>query len=742
MKQYKNRAITFVSIFAIGYFCLFSGCFGKKSHTLFKITLRERMKNNFCVTNDQDIVNFFPSCSDEIIIQKNTVISQTKELLDQIKNISRDKRTFSNTPQAFDQARALYQSGSSPISTLLYVSPNKEICTTCCSSINELTNCAIDIFYDPAIYYAFKEYIDDSNKRNEALTDEQHYFLQEVMKEFVKSGLTLPTEKFAEVKKIQKELAALEIEFEQNIAADKSAIYVTKEELAGLSEDFIKTLKTVQQNSDQKESTTHASNQEFSSQNKLQPNQSTQTQQYILTCDYPTYTEIIENCSIESTRKQLYIAFLNRACPQNALLLQRIITLRAELAKKLGFASFAHMDIDSEMAQSPEHVHDFLMTLRNKIVPKATAEIAELTKSLPKSVMLNPDHTCKPWDIKYIINEYKKKHFNLDERTVAEYFPVEQTINGIFEIYQQFLGLSFTITSPKNLWHEDVQSIEVRNKQNELLGHILLDLYPRADKFSHACEIGLLSPLITTDTVGKKTSQPSLVLIIANFPKPSADKPALLKHLDVTTFFHEFGHAMHTILSKTTLVSFAGTATKRDFVEVPSQMFEEWMWDADILKKYSHHYQTGAPLSDEIIQAKIQLKKLAQSFSINHQIINALISLQLFDENSSKNIDTTIADINTQYSIGVAYEPQTHMYCSFGHLMGYGAKYYSYLWSLVHALDLFDYIKINGLLNTEVGEKLTQDILSRGGSIDPEKLLETFLGRPSNQDALIKELLA
>ena len=295
-------------------------------------------------------------------------------------------------------------------------------------------------------------------------------------------------------------------------------------------------------------------------------------------------------------------------------------------------------------------------------------------------------------------------------------------------------------------------------------GYILLDLHPRDGKFKHACCDSIVTPVIPSSPNSERDERtrlrragpssgerkllalkhcPSVALIIANFAKPTPERPSLLKHSEVTTFFHEFGHAMHNLLGRVQMDGFAGCAVKRDFVEVPSQMFEEWMWDKDMLKLITSHYKTNEPLPDSTIDKMLELKKLVKGFRVHGQNAYSQLSLDLFKKGAQKNVDTIFRDIFVREAPYGYLDPSNHWYAAFGHLSssGYASKYYGYMWAKVFSLDVFDTIKNqNGLLNSEVGKKLTADLLGRGGSVDPDHMLKSFLGREPSLDAFLKNV--
>lgn len=643
----------------------------------------------------------FPQTPDEI---RKRVIDATKEAQDGLEafyNIPKGQRNVANTVKVFDDIVARFSFASVPLSILEMVSPNKNIRDAARASVLELANFSVDHFsQNVKIFDAFNDFI----KTNDVslLNPEQRYTIEQMMIEFKHLGLHLPAETQDKLKDLKKELAKHELEFSKHIAEANGSITVTKDELKGLSEDFIDTLKKDGEN-------------------------------YILGIDYPTYNYVIENCSVESTRKALWLKFVNRAYPANIDELDAVITLRDTMAKLLGYESYAALDIDGQTAHDVPTVEHFLDDLTTRSKTKEKQEFDLMIKNLPDGVMLTDDKKIKPWDLFYLKNQYKQSHLQVNEVEISEYFPLTSTVDALFDIYQKFFGLKFEKVTIPGLWHEDVQSLAVY-KDAKFIGYILLDLFPRENKYSHACEITAISTVQQGDEF-----YPALILVIANFPKPTKDKPSLLMRSDVITFFHEFGHAIHAILGATELVSNSGTNVKRDFVELPSQMLEEWMWQPSFLKQVSKHYKTGEPLSDDLIAKILQLKNYSSGEQTLKQLFYASISLELFKAGAKKDIHAIAKRLSDKFITNVAYNDNNHFYAAFGHLTGYGAKYYGYLWSKVYALDLFDTIKQHNF-SPEIGQKYIDTVVGKGGSNDPMELLYNFLGRKPQSDAFFKDL--
>jgi len=656
--------------------------------------------------NLSQVLTLFPKSAADVKQRAALSIERAKRDLGLIKNIKSYERTFENTARVLDSAGARFSVVANAFEVAQMVSPEKSIRDAALDAVVKLESFAVDAFLDVELYRAFQAYV-DGNAKKESLTAEEKYYLKKELKDFRRAGLHLPEAKLAEVKKIQKELSEVCQEFSKNIAQDKSSIRVLREDLAGTSDHFINNLGK-------------------------------DGDKFVVKCDYPSIDEVLKHCSVHGTRKKLYLAFQNRAYPVNKSILEKIILKRDVLARRLGFSSYAHFDIDNQMAKNEKQVTTFINDLCSKVESKEREEFERLVCDLPEGVSLR-DGKFEACDLGYTKQAYKKKHFALDDRKVAEYFETEKTIAGIFNIYQKFLGLKFKLVKPEGLWHEDVSAIEVYRKGcDKPEGYIFLDLYPRDDKFSHACHAGIVKPVFGRN--GDVGAQ-SVAVLIANFPKPTKDRPSLLTHHDVTTFFHEFGHAMHGLLGKTALRTFAGTQVKCDFIEVPSEMFEEWMWDKDMLKLVGSHYKTGESLPNDLIEKMVTLKRFDSGYWVQRQCRLSLLSLEYFNGGGEKDLDAIGKKIHENISKNVCFDPKEHHYAAFNHLTGYGAKYYSYMWSKVFALDVFDTIRENGLLDNRIGKKLIASILGKGGSVEPDALLKDFLGREPTQEAFLKDIL-
>lgn len=655
----------------------------------------------------EDIISLFAITVDDIATKTPHYIAQAQQTIDDIVAIPDAERTYANTARPLDEVFSISDLAIAQrvYEALELLHPNDKIRNAAHDAYITIQAFWVDyVMSNKALYSAFIAYA-SQQKEYEGLTAQQRYFVNDTIDSFKRQGLSLPDETLAAVNALRKELAALSADFDRNIAQDQSFITVTRDELADLGDDFITTLKT------------------------------TDDGFYILGVDYPTYFRVMENCSVTQTRKKLYIAFSNRAYPANEELLKTIIAKRDEMARLLGYLDYAHCDIDDQMAHTPERAQAFIDDMVARATQKTEQEFAMFAKDLPTSVELTANEKMQPWDTAYVQNMYKKTHYNLDEQKIAEYFPMQKTVAELLDIYRQFFSIDFKEETATGLWHEDVTVVRVVQDDN-IIGTLMLDLYPRPNKYSHAAHTTIVPGTYKPDG----TLIPDVSIVIANFSKPTATQPSLLKRTEVETFFHEFGHALHAILGATEIASLSGTHTKTDFVELPSQMLEEWLTNKDILKKVSGHYITGQPLPDDLIDTIIKLKNMTSGYFVTRQTYLASMALSYFGHGTHKDPQTIMKQLHAKIMTHSAFSEDNHFYASFGHLTGYGAKYYGYLWSLVFALDIFAEIKKHGLLNPEIGRKYVKEILSKGGAQDPNELLYNFLGREPNSKAFFKEM--
>lgn len=523
-------------------------------------------------------------------------------------------------------------------------------------------------------------------QENKHIKEYELRFMSDILEGFIEKGINLEKEKKLLFDEKTLALSEKKRSFKHNIQIDKSFIAVTAEELEGLEDiSFF----------EKKE------------------------EKYILRPNYPTYNLVMQKVKNRYIREKYYYLFRDQAFPENKFILEEIRGLRSDLAELLGKKSYSRFDLESQMAKSFEQVESFLFELQNKTKQKANDE-REYLKEYAKKLFQQEDVIIFPWDIPYILHHYEKDFFEIDEEKISEFFELEQTFKKLYTIIKSFFGVSVTeITCENNDWKIDdsVKILELR-KNNILLGHLLLDLFPREGKFKHFAFSELSS-----------SPQEKLGMIIGNFTPAEGKTVVLLKFHELISLFHEFGHALHFFLSEAKLFGQSGTHVVADFAEVPSRVFEQWPKNKAILKFLSEHFLDHTLLSDEIIEKILQSDMATRAISVQRQIMLSNIALHMFDD-----ITTPLESLYAKYSKDVSLsnfrdENESRKLCSFGHLVSglYGPKYYSYLWAEILALNILEKInKEGGLLNEKGGEKYIQKILSLGGSVDPKALLKDY----------------
>lgn len=656
------------------------------------------------VSNDEDLGKLIPQSIEDINIivesAKNKAVSGLEQLI-----LEAQSGVDFESVKKLDFIVDRFITVMNTVGLLSYVHPDEKIASYAMTASEELMVFFNKQFKTPALYNLLKR-IKDTNEIYSNLANQQKYFLDQQLQGLELSGCSLTEERLVKFKELENLIEKKSLEFERNIALDEKKLFLKKEDLLGVSERMMSSLPQ--------------------DENGL----------YIVGTDYPTYFEVMKNCSVAQTREQLFNIFSNRAYPVNQAVLEEIISLRQELAQLLGMPDYASLNIVDKMAKTPQKVQSFLMDIAKNITTYAQQEFEVITQDLADGIKIGDDGLISVWDFEYQKNYYEKKYLSLDHNLVAEFFPLESTLASIFLIYQNILGLKFEVVQSQEwIWHPDVKILKVYNSETQtLMGYIFLDLFPRKGKFTHAC-CGHLIAGVKNSLVDKLP----VMFVLANFPKPSNEAPSLLKHSDVVTFFHEFGHAMHNLLGKTEFGTVAGTNVLRDFVEAPSQMFEEWMWNGKILKQISSHYQTGQSLPDEIIESILRNRTLTLAIGVNRQVRLALFSLYCFWDRSYGSLKDLERQIVQEVPSIIRFSEASHFYASFGHLTGYGAGYYGYLWSQVFAKDLWSEIEKLGIDSKLAGEKI-QSLLSVGGMKDPALLLYDVLGREPSVEAFDKYL--
>ena len=567
---------------------------------------------------------------------------------------------------------------------------------TCQNDISAFGN-AVDA--DPALYAA----VDAAEKSGTAKSVYDRKLTSLWRTALARSGAALGPAKRKEAVALNNRIAELETKFNANIANDATKIHITQAQAAGLPDDFVATFAKSGDG-------------------------------YDVPVNESTVQNFQHNATDPAARKAYYFAYNNRGYPANLRVLEQTIAVRDRLAHLYGYPTWAAFVLADKMAQTPKRVMTFLDALDVKLLPHAKADLATLA-ALKAKDLGTASATMDPWDTSYYLNELEKTQYAVDEHAIAQYFPVDHVERAVFAIYAKLLGVKFAKRDHPNVWNADVTEWTVTDAATgAYIGDFYLDLFPRPGKYDHFASFPMMPNRILAD--GRK--RPPLDAIIGNWPRPAPGKPAVLTHDDVETFFHEFGHDMANMLS-TAPYETLSEGFRQDFVEAPSQMLENWVWDPAILKELSSNVTTGEPLPDDLI-AKIRAARYVNNaYTTVQQIIYATVDMKY--HTSGPHVDTTAV----WHDVTAAEAPSplisgVHPQAGFGHIMGgYDAGYYGYLWSKVYAQDMFTAFQAGGLESPIVGGRYRSDILKPARTLEPDTEIKNFLGRPMSPTAFYKE---
>ncbi len=619
----------------------------------------------------------------------------------QIKKIPAEKRNFENTIKAIETAGAEIMPRVNFIEFLTNVSPNKEVRGAAKNAVDQIEKNWVKIEYDDGMYRAFQEY----SAKKEKLEGEDKKLFEDMAKHYKRMGFALNPKSKKKFISNLKRLLKLESEFKKNINDYQDHILVTCEELEGLPESYIEGLKKNKEG------------------------------KYIVTLAYPDIIPFLENAKNEQKRKELAKNNLQKGGRKNLKIIQQILRLRHENARLLGYKHHADFATELKMAKKASTAFKFVTGLLAKLKKGSKKDMAELLMA-KKSLTGNKKARIEFYDTAYYSNQIQKEKFKVDQEKVREYFPLEVVMKGTFEIYSKLFSVVFESVREFKLWQEDVRLYVVKSKSGEILGYFVLDLFPREGKYSHAAEFTLIH--------GRQLDQSYVApfcSMVANFTKPIGDRPSLLSHDEVETFFHEFGHVMHEILTTAKYASHAGTSVARDFVELPSQMLEYWVWDEEMLKILSGHFKNhNEKLPPEMLKNLLKTKKHMISLWSVRQLVQALFDLEIhLGATGFKKVKFLHQQLTKKY-LGIKLPKNSIFAAGFGHLVGYDAGYYSYMWAKVYAADAFTSFKKEGMLNSETGSDYRRWILEKGSSMEEQKLIKGFLGRKPSNRAFLKEI--
>ncbi len=609
-------------------------------------------------------------------------------------------RSFANTMQPLadmsDLLGDLY--GRGPF--LAQASPDPAIRETARSAEERMSKWQVELMFRDDLYVAVKEYADTDEAAD--LDGEHRRLLDFTLRDLRMAGHELDPAARAELREINDRLVELSIEFQTNLADYQDYLVVTRADLAGLPEDYIDQL-----DKGEKKNT------------------------FCVSMDYPDVIPFLDHAERRDLREALSQKFNSRAEKQNRPLLRETVDLRARSAEIFGLPSWADYRMQEKMAEGPEAVLAFYEDLIPPLTALAEREVERIADLLEAE---SGDRQVQLWDWRYYDQQLLRTEYGIDHLEVAKFFPLERVVAGMLDLTAEVFGLRYVEVADPETWHADATLYEIRDAGSDnLIAHFYMDLFPREGKFGHAAAFPLVQGRHNTDGYVRPVTA-----VLANFTKPSADRPSLLMHNEVVTLFHEFGHVLHMSLTKAHFGRFSGAGTEWDFVEAPSQIMEHWCWKPEILARFGHHYETEMPIPAELIEEMALVQNLNVAIKTLRQVSFGVFDMAIHGPEPVVSLEE--AAIESSSVTPFPHQPHTFFPASFGHMYGYDAGYYGYLWAEVFGDDMFSVFEKEGLANAGVGARYRREVLEPNGIRDAAELLRAFLGREPSNAAFLRKL--
>ena len=647
--------------------------------------------------------------NDDFLPAFKIAIEKAKREIDDIVN-NTEPPTFENTIETLEFSGQELDRISSIFFNLNSAETSDEIQNIAQEVSPLLSEFGNDITLNKDLFKRIKSVYDSESELN----TEQSTLLDKRYKSFSRNGANLSDEKKDQLRAIDKKLSQLKLKFGENILAETNAfeMLITDEnDLSGLPDGAKEAAKQLAE-----------------SKNK---------EGWMITLDYPSYIPFMTYASNRDLRKKMSLAFGSKGFKKNALDNQDIVieiaNLRFQRAQLLGYKTHAHFVLEERMAKTPTKVQNFLNELLEKAKPAAELEFKKL-ESFAKE--LDQIDRLEKWDSGYYSEKLKQKLFSLDDEQLKPYFKLENVIDGAFLVANKLFDLNFEEIDTIDKYHEDVLTYKVTDNDGNLISVFYADFFPRSGKRNGAWMTSFKPQYIQN----KKEERPH-VSIVCNFTKPTNSKPSLLTFNEVTTLFHEFGHALHGMLANTTYPSLSGTSVYWDFVELPSQVMENWCYEKEALELFAKHYETNEVIPMDLVEKIKESSTFNQGMQTLRQISFGLLDMSWHGENPKEITNVKSQEIkafgDTQLYPDVA---ENCMSTAFAHIFqgGYSSGYYSYKWAEVLDADAFEYFKKEGVFNKSVANKFKKHVLSQGGTEDPMVLYKRFRGQEPKPEALLK----
>ncbi|MCC6405116.1 MAG: Zn-dependent oligopeptidase [Candidatus Yanofskybacteria bacterium] len=634
----------------------------------------------------------------------SAALIRKRAALDAIALVPDADRTFQNTIAALERAGDELSEIAQWSNVLASVHPDAALRKAYQAAEDRVSQESIEMDSDPRLWHAVRAW----EMKGESLDAIDRKLAGETIRTMRRMGFELPDEAFQRLKKNRIQLATLEQEFELAINAWEDAIEVTREQLDGLPERYIEGLSK------------------------------TSDGRYRITLEHPDLFPFMRHARDDAARRELAIKNLRKGGAENLERLARMVRLRQENARLLGYATHADYQAEIRMARDAHAIDVFLRDLITKLTPAARHEMRDCIALKQRTLGLEKPAPIHFHELPYWSERLLNERYAVDSEKVKEYFPLTKVVEGMLAVFQELLGVTFTRVADATLWHPDVELYEVRD-EHALRGHFALDLYPRSGKYGHAASFSIR--LGRTQSDG--TVVTGFLALVCNFARPTASHPSLLTHDDVETLFHEFGHVMHAILSGGRWQSQNGLFVAFDFVEAPSQIMEEWPWHPAVLARISAHVRTGEPLPADLLGSMLAARHHLRAVGYLAQAVQALYDLTIHAQPTDAPVDgahlaQTYRDMKLEYE---AFDlPDDSLFpAGWGHMADYDAGYYGYLWSKVYALDLYSRFASNPL-DTAIGRAYREAVLAPGASVSERESVTAFLGREPSNAAFLEML--
>lgn len=621
--------------------------------------------------------------------------------------------TFSNTIVALEFSGQRLGRISSIFFNLNSAETNTEIQKLAQEISPLLSEFSNDILLNAGLFKKIKTVFE--NKSSENYTQEQSILLEKIYKNFTRNGANLDADDQKHLREIDMELSRTSLSFGENVLAETNnfELQVKDEgELDGIPDDVKESAKTLAEEK--------------------------QKEGYIFTLDYPTFIPVMKYAESRALREKLLLGFGSKGFKDNDYNNEenvlKLVKLRLDRANLLGYKSHADFVLQERMAKTVDTVQSFLDNILEKAMPSAEKELEEL-----KAFALEVDgiKDFRKWDKAYYTEKLMRKKFDLNEETLKPYFELDRVIEGMFKVASKLYHLNFNKVSDVDTYHEDVATYKVYDETNKYLATLFADFHPRQGKRDGAW----MTTYKDQYTFNEKEERPQ-VSIVCNFTKPTKTKPSLLTFNEVTTLFHEFGHALHAMNASTTYPSLSGASVYWDFVELPSQLMENWCYESEALELFARHYQTDEILPKKYIEKIKESSNFMEGLQTTRQVSLGKLDLAWHALESMSTIKR-VKDTEESAFKTIELLPDIKSNCmstAFGHIFqgGYSSGYYSYKWAEVLDADAFAYFKEEGIFNEKVAKKFKENILQLGGTVEPMTLYKQFRGKEPNPDALLK----